>query len=144
MSETLLDGLASGRLDVILLAQPFPLGDVETEELFEDSYQLAVHSAASAGIFGPQSGGALEGARLMLLDRGHCLPRHALAAFPDVRVDQDESFSATSLPTLISMVEEGLGITLLPQLVVDGGAVAGHDLVLVPLMGACPRRVVLA
>lgn len=144
LSEELLDGLVSGRLDVILLAQPFALGDVEAELLFEDDYQLAMHPGAAAGVSGPQSGSALEGARLMLLERGHCLQRHALAAFPDAHIDQDESFSATSLPTLISMVEEGLGITLLPQLAVDGGAVAGHRLALAPLVGACPRRVVLA
>lgn len=52
-------------------------------------------------------------------------------------------FAATSLPTLMSMVEEGLGITMLPQLAVDAGAARAHDLALTPLPDACPRRVVL-
>jgi LysR family hydrogen peroxide-inducible transcriptional activator len=42
------------------------------------------------------------------------------------------------------MVEEGLGITLLPQIAIDAGIVTGHDVALTPLKGACPRRVVLA
>lgn len=54
-----------------------------------------------------------------------------------------DAFAATSLPTLISMVEEGLGITLLPQLAVDAGIARGHAIALTPLPGACPRRVVL-
>jgi LysR family hydrogen peroxide-inducible transcriptional activator len=42
------------------------------------------------------------------------------------------------------MVEEGLGITLLPDLARDGGVARGHDLQLTALAGATPRRIVLA
>ena len=41
-----------------------------------------------------------------------------------------DAFAATSLPTLISMVEEELGITLLPQLAVDAGIARGHAIAL--------------
>ena len=72
------------------------------------------------------------------------MQRHALSAFPGIALHADEAFAATSLPTLVSMVEEGLGITLLPQLAVDAGATRGHRVALLPLPGACPRQVVLA
>ena len=83
-------------------------------------------------------------ARLMLLEHGHCLQRHALRAFPDRDIQQDDSFSATSLPTLISMVSEGLGITLLPDLAIDAGVLAGQKVNIAPLADACPRHVILA
>ena len=142
MTEQLLDGLHAGRLDLILFAQPFDAGGIETMALFEDGY----HLAAPPGSFGPGpvGGNQLDGARLMLLEKGHCLQRHALSAFPDRDIAQDESFSATSLPTLISMVSEGLGITLLPDLALDAGVLGGQDVAITPLPDACPRRVVLA
>jgi LysR family hydrogen peroxide-inducible transcriptional activator len=42
------------------------------------------------------------------------------------------------------MVEEGLGITLLPDLARDGGVARGHDLQLTALAGATPRQIALA
>ena len=142
MTEPLLGGLQDGRLDLILFALPFETSGLEILDLFEDGY----HLAAPPGSFGPEPvrGAALEGARLMLLEKGHCLQRHALSAFPERNIQQDESFSATSLPTLISMVSEGLGITLLPDLAIDGGVIGGQDIVVAPLPDACPRKVVLA
>ncbi|MCA8900721.1 MAG: hydrogen peroxide-inducible genes activator, partial [Hyphomonas sp.] len=57
---------------------------------------------------------------------------------------QDESFAATSLTTLIAMVSEGLGITLLPDLAVDAGIALQDEVALTRLPDACPRQVVLA
>lgn len=59
-------------------------------------------------------------------------------------LSEDQSFAATSLPTLAAMVEEDLGITLLPDLAIAAGAVNGHRLSLAPLRGARPRDVVIA
>lgn len=145
LTESLLDGLRSGRLDVVLIALPFEIGDLQTMHLFNDGYHLV--APAGAGAFGKKEVGGceLEGAHLMLLEKGHCLQRHALKAFPDHDIEQDESFSATSLTTLISMVAEGLGITLLPHLAIDAGILTGQDGVeTAPLHGDCPREIVLA
>jgi hypothetical protein len=72
---------------------------------------------------------------LLLLKDGHCLRDHALAAcrLADRRVT--EGFEATSLPTLVQMVDNGLGITLLPTLAVNAGLLLGTDLVTRPLLG---------
>lgn len=144
LTESLIAGLRAGRLDVILIALPFEIGDLAWTSLFMDGYQLASapdHPLAGAG---PVHGADLDDAHLLLLERGHCLQRHALAAFPESHPVQDDSFSATSLATLTAMVVEGLGITLLPQLVIDAGAVRGQELALTPLDGAWPREVILA
>ncbi|MCC5986313.1 MAG: hydrogen peroxide-inducible genes activator [Pararhodobacter sp.] len=136
LTESLLDGVASGRLDLALIALPFEIGSRACMKLFSDGY----HLAAPRGHCGALTD---DGEQLLLLEKGHCLQRHALSAFPQRRLEQDESFAATSLTTLVSMVSEGLGITLLPDLAVAGGVVGQHDLTLAPLPGALPRELAL-
>ena len=143
MTESLLEGVVSGRLDLALIALPYDVGALEVHALFEDGYQLALPEPWAEAQPASVSD-ELEGGQLMLLEKGHCLQRHALAAFPDRNLQQDESFAATSLTTLIAMVSEGLGITLLPNLAVDAGVAQNADVALLPLPDACPRTVVLA
>jgi LysR family hydrogen peroxide-inducible transcriptional activator len=144
MTESLLDGLHEGRLDAIVVARPFEIGNLETAFMFDDGYHLAAPPGHPATTGGKVTGTQLSGKSLMLLEKGHCLQRHALSAFPEAGIQQDESFSATSLSTLIAMVSEGLGITLLPNLAIDAGATRGTDLALAPVADACPRHVVMA
>ncbi|MFU8864677.1 MAG: LysR substrate-binding domain-containing protein [Rhodobacterales bacterium] len=144
LTESLVAGLAEGRLDLILVALPHPIGAFETELLFEDGYELATPVGHPLSGRADVSGAALADASLLLLEKGHCLQRHALEAYAELGTPPGDAFAATSLPTLISMVEEGLGITLLPQLAVDAGIARGHAIALTPLPDACPRRVVLA
>jgi len=144
LTDSLLSGLRAGRLDLILIALPYETGNFHIEPLFEDSYQLATMPNNPLAAHRALQGADLDDETLLLLGKGHCLQRHALSAFPESHARQDESFAATSLSTLIAMVEEGLGNTLLPQLVVDAGATRNSDIALVPLEGAWPRQVVLA
>lgn len=141
MTEDLIEGLNDGRLDVILIALPFETGALAIMKLFDDGYHLA-----SPASWPPPSGAdALTGSgELMLLEKGHCLQRHALAAYPGKLLTSEDSFAATSLTTLIAMVSEGLGITLLPDLAVRAGVVGAAEIQLTPLPDACPRQVVLA
>lgn len=143
MTESLIEGLNAGRLDLILIALPFDTGSLEIAHLFKDGYQLATPQHGPQ----PQETGlsALRDAgQLMLLEKGHCLQRHALQAYPGRNLAQDETFAATSLTTLVAMVSEGLGVTLLPNLAIDAGIVSHADISLTPLPDACPRQVVLA
>lgn len=143
LTESLLEGLADGRLDLIVIALPHDTGNIETEFLFEDGYQLATPQGHILSGKTEVTGALLAGASLLLLEKGHCLQRHALEAYADMQGPPGDAFAATSLPTLLSMVEEGLGITLLPQLAIDAGITRGHSIDLTPLPHACPRRVVL-
>ncbi|MEB8386809.1 LysR substrate-binding domain-containing protein [Rhodobacteraceae bacterium KMM 6894] len=141
MTESLLEGLHAGRLDLVLIALPFDTGALELMPLFEDGYQLA----SPAGWPAPNGAEALtESGQLMLLEKGHCLQRHALAAYPGRIFTAQDSFAATSLTTLIAMVSEGLGVTLLPNLAVEAGVVGAAAVQLTPLPDACPRTVALA
>lgn len=143
MTEALIEGLNAGRLDLILIALPFDTGSLEIAHVFEDGYQLATPPDAPR----PKTTGhsaIRDAGQLMLLEKGHCLQRHALQAYPDRNLAQDETFAATSLTTLVAMVSEGLGVTLLPNLAIDAGIVSKSTVRLTPLPDACPRQVVLA
>ena len=145
LTEPLVDGLMDGRLDLLLLALPHNLpSQVKTEVLFSDGYWLATPKDHPLGNRDTVSADDLANRHLLLLEKGHCLQRHALSSFSDINLDEDESFSATSLSTLVAMVEEDLGITLLPKLAVDAGISKGHKLHLGDVTGAFPRDVALA
>ena len=144
LTESLLEGVRAGRLDAALIALPFETGELATATLFDDGYQLAApqgHDLTRAGVL---DGRELAEQPLLLLERGHCLQGHALRAIPEVPPQRDDSFAATSLSTLLAMVQEGIGLTLLPQLAIDGGLARAYDVALVPLQRVCPRHVVLA
>lgn len=145
LTDSLVSGLVEGRLDLVLIALPHDLpAQVQTEVLFEDGYSLAAPRSHPLANLDTVNGDDLADRDLLLLERGHCLQQHALSSVPGVTIGREQHFSATSLPTLVSMVEEGLGITLLPDVATDAGLTKGHDLRLSHLAGATPRRVVLA
>lgn len=145
LTDDLLEGLIEGRLDVLLIALPHPLpAAVETEVLFSDGYCLVTpidHALANRSTVGADD---LADRHLLLLEKGHCLQRHALSSFSGIDLDEDQNFAATSLSTLVAMVEEDLGITLLPKLAVEAGISKGHKLHLSDVEGARPREVALA
>src|SRR5215475_1350390 len=134
LTERLIDSLHRGLLDVVLLALPYDCGAVETMVLFEDPFVVALprtHRLANETRIKTQR---LWCEDLLLLRDGHCLRDHALSvcSFADRRVT--EGFEATSLPTLVQMVDNGLGTTLLPILAVNAGLLRGTNLVTRPLL----------
>jgi LysR family hydrogen peroxide-inducible transcriptional activator len=81
----------------------------------------------------------------MLLEKDNCLHSHALPLFEAAPHWRDTSFSATSLHTLVAMVAEGLGATLLPQIALSAGILKGSRVVTRPLAdGAAARQIGLA
>lgn len=145
LTEPLIDGLMEGRLDLLLIALPHKLpAQIETLTLFSDGYSLVTPVDHPLGNRNTVGADDLTGRHLLLLEKGHCLQRHALSSLPEVNLEEDETFAATSLSTLVAMVEEDLGITLLPKLAVNAGISKGHKLHLSDVRGACPREVVLA
>lgn len=144
LTESLLEGVRTGRLDAALIALPFETGELAREPLFDDGYQLAAPRGHDLTRVDQLDGRELAEQSLLLLERGHCLQGHALQAIPEVPPQRDDSFAATSLSTLLAMVQEGIGLTLIPQLAVDGGIARAYDVALVPLQRVCPRHVVLA
>src|SRR3546814_1302935 len=59
--------------------------------------------------------------RLLLLEDGHCLKDHALAACNRPELRAEATMMGTSLHTIVQMVDNGLGVTMLPQMAIDAG-----------------------
>lgn len=140
LTDRLLEQLRKGDLDLALIALPYDAPDAETADLLDDPFRLAVpkdHPLATATRVGPAK---LADANLLLLRDGHCLREHALAACRLAGRGQIDAFGATSLYTLVQMVENGLGVTLLPQLALDAGILRGTKLVALPMDGDAPTR----
>jgi LysR family hydrogen peroxide-inducible transcriptional activator len=114
-TKILVDELTRGALDVLLLALPLHEVDTASVSLFDDPFLLAVPRDD------PRPGGAsvragdIDLARLILLEEGHCLRDQALAFCAGDRRDRSFGLGATSLATVLQMVANGYGITLLPQ-----------------------------
>jgi LysR family hydrogen peroxide-inducible transcriptional activator len=116
-TKLLLDELGRGELDAAMLALPVEGAEVETMALFDDAFLLAV--PASDKIRGRVGIEDVDQRRLILLEEGHCLRDQALAFCGAPRRDQSASLGATSLATVMQMVANGYGVTLLPQVAVD-------------------------
>jgi len=120
-THVLLDELASGSLDVVLLALPVEDHELATQVLFEDPFLLAVPASDHRRDNTRVSVKDIDLDRLILLEEGHCLRDQALAFCSNARRDasRDVSLGATSLTTVMQMVANGYGITLLPRVAVD-------------------------
>ena len=72
---------------------------------------------------------AIDEDSLLLLEDGHCLKDHALSACNRPELRAEASILGTSLHTLVQMVDNGLGITLIPEMAVEAGILAGTRVV---------------
>jgi LysR family hydrogen peroxide-inducible transcriptional activator len=118
-THTLLDDLQEGTLDLLLLALPVKQAWVETIPLFEDKFQLALPRSHRIDKRVRATADLLKHDRLLLLEEGHCLRDQALAFCQLRQVDSIDTFGASSLSTIVQMVANGMGLTLLPEISVD-------------------------
>ena len=117
-THVLLEELADGRLDVLLLALPVKAADTEAMALFEDRFFLAVPKQRKLSGRVRATRELIESDRLLLLEEGHCLRDQALTFCALQHTDMVNTFGATSLSTIVEMVAADLGITLLPEICV--------------------------
>ena len=75
---------------------------------------------------GPVTEAELSGEPVVLLEEGHCLRAQALALCDAAGAREAGGIQATSLGTLVQMVANGLGITLLPATSLGGRGARGQ------------------
>jgi LysR family hydrogen peroxide-inducible transcriptional activator len=140
-TQLLLRELVDGRLDLLLLALPVEQPELETVPLFEDRFLLAMPASYQASDHVRATPDLLEGDRLLLLEEGHCMRDQALAFCSLQRIGNINTFGASSLSTLVQMVANGLGMTLLPELSVPLETKRG-DIRLMRFNDPEPQRVI--
>lgn len=116
LTQRLYQKLMAGELDVILIALPYELAQTEQLPLFKDPFRLAARKGSK--LIDPENyrPSKLGLESVLLLEDGHCLRDHAIAACKLTRPEQLSRFSASSPLTLVEMVDADLGITFLPQM----------------------------
>jgi LysR family transcriptional regulator, hydrogen peroxide-inducible genes activator len=140
LTGRLLERLRTSRLDVALIALPFDTGDLYVRELFEDTFSFVARESDPAVRTKDVALRRIDTGDVLLLEEGHCLRDHAIAACGPRRGAWESRIEATSLTTLIQMVEGGLGVTLLPRITLDAGILKGTHLVSRPFSSPAPSR----
>ena len=117
----------------MLLALPFATGEVEASHLFHDRLLVAFPKDDPRDPPLSIAPALIDEARLLLLEDGHCLKDHVLAACNRPELRASASVIGTSLHTLVQMVDNGLGLTMLPEMAVKAGILQGTQIVARPL-----------
>lgn len=142
LTDRLLERLRAGDLDVALIALPYDTGELLTRELFRDEFWFVARADDPLARTKEVAVRALQPGQVLLLEEGHCLREHAIAACGTRAANPESAVEATSLHTLIQMVEGGLGVTLLPEMTLKAGILNGTSLVARPFSIEVPARTV--
>jgi LysR family hydrogen peroxide-inducible transcriptional activator len=142
LTGRLIASLKAGALDAALIAMPYDMAGLDWAEVEEDELLAAFpanHPLSAAPRVPPER---LEDEDLILLEDGHCLREHALAACGLTlgRAREEAAFAATSLPTLVQMVGSGLGVSFLPAMAVEAGLAEAAAVTVRPLAADHPSR----
>ena len=140
LSANLIDKLNRHELDFALIALPYDTDGFLVKELFDDEFWLVANETDP--VFKNkeiQLNNKLTD-RLLLLEEGNCLRDQTLKACKRSQLAKHDGIEATSLLTLVQMVESGLGIALLPEMAVKSGLLRQSQLLAKPLSHPAPKR----
>jgi LysR family transcriptional regulator, hydrogen peroxide-inducible genes activator len=143
-SHDALESLSHGRVDCALLALPFDIGDAAFEHIADDRLFVAFPKDDPRDPPASIPPDMIDQGRLLLLEDGHCLRDHALAACSRSELRASAAMIGTSLHTLVQLVDNDLGLTMLPEMALEAGILNGTDVVARPVQGdAASRKIVL-
>jgi len=137
----LLDALHAGELDVVLMALPYDVRGAEVMTLFRDPFRLACREGTRRVDPRHYRFSRLHSDSVLLLEDGHCLRDHALAACRIRQREKVSRFAATSLLTLVEMVDADLGITFLPAMAEGAPLLADTNVRTYPLDDSAYREI---
>jgi LysR family hydrogen peroxide-inducible transcriptional activator len=139
-SQDAMDSLNHGRVDCVLLALPFDTGEAEVEHIADDRLFVAFPKDDPRDPPATIPPEMIDQGRLLLLEDGHCLRDHALAACSRSELRDSASMIGTSLHTLVQLVDNDLGLTMLPEMALDAGILNGTQVVARPVDSATAKR----
>jgi LysR family hydrogen peroxide-inducible transcriptional activator len=139
-SQSACDSLHRGQADCVLLALPYGCGDVDSMSLFDDRLFVAFPPGMANDLPDVITSAAIDQDKLLLLEDGHCLKDHALAACNRPELRAEAAMLGTSLHTLVQMVDNGLGMTMVPEMALRAGILNGTRVTARPLEAEHPSR----
>jgi len=135
-TDVLGEALSRGELDLAVVALPYARPGVAVRGLYDEPFFFVAPAGHPLAGEGPLLPSAAAPFRPLLLRQGHCLRDHALQACALDR-DAPAAVEATSLTTLLLMVRQGLGHTLVPEMALPGDR---SDLSIRPFTRPVPTR----
>ena len=112
-SSSLVQKVNDGDLDMAILALPYNLRGLLSFKFWEENFYYISHK--NNKYKKSLKAKDINFSELMLLDDGHCLKNHVLAACK-INDNQQFSMEASSLATLIQLVANNMGSTLVPHM----------------------------
>lgn len=142
LTEHLLEKLRAGELDAAVIALPYDTAELTVLPLYRDEFWFVARADDPQAKKKEMLVRDLEPGSVLLLEEGHCLRDHAIAACGARGSKSQSMVEATSLNTLIQMVEGGLGVTLLPEITLKAGILKGTNLIARPFATNVPSRTI--
>ena len=116
-ADDLVKKLLKGEIDAAILAKSDSSHAAQEIPLYREVMKLAVHNDDDlAQAQQSVALSTLNGRSLIMLDDGHCLRDQALDVCSSAGARENINFKATSMDTLLHMVANGSGVTLVPEL----------------------------
>ena len=143
-TERIYERLMNGELDLLLLALPWDMQGVEQQILYRDEFCLAYRQGTNRVDPENYRFNRLDSDSVLLLEDGHCLRDHALAACKIRNTEKIRRFGASSLLTLIEMIDADLGISFLPEMARGSSLLKSTRVRLHPLRDKSYRNIGIA
>lgn len=141
-TSALIGELIDGQLDLCIVALPIGMGELAELPLFEDHFLLALPADDPRATVSQADLGMIEKERLLLLEEGHCFRDQALSYCAQASPNLIEGFGATSFATILQMVANGYGITLVPEMALDSEVRGRPEIAVLPFVAPQPRRTI--
>lgn len=142
LSANLINKLNNHELDFAIIALPYDTEGLLIKNLFNDEFWLVAQPDDPALKNKDIKVSSKMADRLLLLEEGHCLREHSLQACKKTEIASATGMEATSLLTLVQMLEYGAGIALIPEMAIKAGLLNQTKLIARPLSAPAPKRTI--
>ncbi|MEE9321136.1 MAG: LysR substrate-binding domain-containing protein [Granulosicoccus sp.] len=138
----LLQRIGNGQLDFALIALPFDTGNFLVETVFDEELWLVGCKGDPEVKAKGMNHLPSTSDRLLLLEEGHCLRDQTLYACAAKNQNSLSGIEATSLLTMVQMIESGMGIGLIPDMAIRAGLTDSPELLVRALTKPRPKRTI--
>lgn len=118
-SHVLIHMVRTGDIDAAILALPYPTDGLISYKFWSEDFYWICHRDECPNAIQEITNEELEIDKLMLLKDGHCLKEHALSVCQLPEQKKNSDFDSASLHTLIQMVVNKHGTTLVPEMALE-------------------------
>jgi len=140
-TENLMLQLEQGEIDCAILAFPISKHNFSMKTLGKDEFYIAGDKTLLNNFKHSSNYETLPERSVFLLNKEHCLTEHAVSACQLADISRINSFSASSLATLVQMTAFHHGVTFLPKMAVDKGIGQSENLTIESIKGDVYRDI---